>query len=334
MNLNQAAHGDREFGYIQTRMGVARKIVAGHASDPVVAERVGAWARAAARLAEPPLVAAGPVRRQHARRRGDRGRQGRGARCGSASRSTPTASTTSSRSSTQVADSDIDTLVAEYDDSYEVAPELRPGGDRRDSLRYAARIRAGPALLPRRRRLHRVHHQLPGPRRAAAAARPRGAAADGRRLRLRRRGRLEDLGAAARAQGDVRRPRRRHVVHGGLHLPPRPRRPEDPRRAHARGVPDASPPSDPSVEIHPLGIGDREDPVRLVFTAAPGPGFVVGISRPRGPVPADRQRDRGRRARRAAAQASRRPRRLEARTRPERPRPRAGCSPAARTTPS
>ncbi len=34
MNLNQAAHGDREFGYIQTRVGVARKTVAGHASRP------------------------------------------------------------------------------------------------------------------------------------------------------------------------------------------------------------------------------------------------------------------------------------------------------------
>ena len=47
MNLNQAAHGDREFGYIQTRLGVARKTVAGHVSDPAVAARIGAWARAA-----------------------------------------------------------------------------------------------------------------------------------------------------------------------------------------------------------------------------------------------------------------------------------------------
>jgi L-arabinose isomerase len=47
MNLNQAAHGDREFGYIQSRLGVARKIVAGHVSDPVVAERVETWTRAA-----------------------------------------------------------------------------------------------------------------------------------------------------------------------------------------------------------------------------------------------------------------------------------------------
>ena len=48
MNLNQAAHGDREFGYIQTRLGVARKTVVGHVSNPVVTAQVAAWSRAAA----------------------------------------------------------------------------------------------------------------------------------------------------------------------------------------------------------------------------------------------------------------------------------------------
>ncbi|MDA8343829.1 MAG: L-arabinose isomerase, partial [Actinomycetota bacterium] len=33
----------------------------------------------------------------------------------------------------------------------------------------------------------------------------------------------------------------------------------------------------PTCEVHPLAIGGREDPVRLVFDAAPGPGFVVGL---------------------------------------------------------
>ena len=47
MNLNQSAHGDREFGFLETRMGRARKTVAGHWSDPRVQERVGSWARAA-----------------------------------------------------------------------------------------------------------------------------------------------------------------------------------------------------------------------------------------------------------------------------------------------
>ena len=48
MNLNQAAHGDREFGYILTRLGIPRKIVVGHYTDPEVAEKIGTWARAAA----------------------------------------------------------------------------------------------------------------------------------------------------------------------------------------------------------------------------------------------------------------------------------------------
>ena len=34
----------------------------------------------------------------------------------------------------------------------------------------------------------------------------------------------------------------------------------------------------PSVEIHPLGIGGREDPVRMVFDAAPGPAVVLGLA--------------------------------------------------------
>src|SRR5674476_307959 len=48
MNLNQAAHGDREFGYIQTRLGVARRTVVGHVSSPIVQAKVGTWVRAAA----------------------------------------------------------------------------------------------------------------------------------------------------------------------------------------------------------------------------------------------------------------------------------------------
>ena len=51
MNLNQAAHGDREFGYVQSRLGVQRKTVAGHVSDPAVVEGVATWARAATGLA-------------------------------------------------------------------------------------------------------------------------------------------------------------------------------------------------------------------------------------------------------------------------------------------
>ena len=48
MNLNQAAHGDREFGYVQTRLGISRKTVVGHVSNPVVTPSIGTWTRAAA----------------------------------------------------------------------------------------------------------------------------------------------------------------------------------------------------------------------------------------------------------------------------------------------
>jgi L-arabinose isomerase len=47
MNLNQAAHGDREFAHIEARLGLARKTVSGHWQDPLVVARIGAWARAA-----------------------------------------------------------------------------------------------------------------------------------------------------------------------------------------------------------------------------------------------------------------------------------------------
>ena len=48
MNLNQSAHGDREFGFMVTRLGINRKVVVGHWADPVVHRQLGAWSRAAA----------------------------------------------------------------------------------------------------------------------------------------------------------------------------------------------------------------------------------------------------------------------------------------------
>ena len=47
MNLNQSAHGDREFGFIMSRMRINRKVVTGHWQDPQVQERINVWLRAA-----------------------------------------------------------------------------------------------------------------------------------------------------------------------------------------------------------------------------------------------------------------------------------------------
>ena len=47
MNLNQSAHGDREFGFIETRLRLRRKTVVGHWRDPAVVDRLATWTRAA-----------------------------------------------------------------------------------------------------------------------------------------------------------------------------------------------------------------------------------------------------------------------------------------------
>ena len=103
------------------------------------------------------------------------------------------------------------------------AARRRPTGA---ALREAARIELGLRELPRGRRLRRVHRHLRGPRRPRPAPGHRGPAADGRRLRLRGRGRLEDRRSRPGDEGDGDRPAGRHVLHGGLHLPPRPGRAE------------------------------------------------------------------------------------------------------------
>ena len=69
MNLNQSAHGDREFGYICTRLGIRRKVVAGHVSDPQTRTRIASWLAAAAGWRTSQQPARRALRRQHARRR-------------------------------------------------------------------------------------------------------------------------------------------------------------------------------------------------------------------------------------------------------------------------
>ena len=168
-------------------------------SDPVVLQRVAEWSRAAAAAAalrtHAASCASATTCATSPSPRATRSRP----RSASASRSTPTGSTTSSRSSTRSPTPTVDALVAEYEDTYDVAPELRRGGERHESLRYGARIEAGlrqfleaggyTAFTSNFEDLGGLR-QLPGLARAAA---------DGRRLRLRRRGRLEDLGARAHA---------------------------------------------------------------------------------------------------------------------------------------
>ncbi len=139
MNLNQAAHGDREFASVQTRLGVVRKTVTGHVEDPEVARRIGVWARAALgrhAMTGMRLARFGDNMRNVAVTDGDKVEAER--RFGVAVNTWGVNDLVAVVDT--VADEDIDKLCEEYADTYEVAPELLPSGERHESLRYGARI--------------------------------------------------------------------------------------------------------------------------------------------------------------------------------------------------
>ncbi|GAB4006736.1 L-arabinose isomerase [Glycomyces albus] len=274
MNLNQAAHGDREFGYMLTRLRHRRKTVVGHWADEKVQKRIGDWTRAALGWNEVQnlkLVRFGDNMRNVGVTEGDKVE----AQIKLGVQVNTFGVNELADRVAEIEEKAVDALCEEYEASYDVVAELKSGGARHLAARRRPH-RTGSALLPGRAGRQGLHRHVRGLGRAQAAPGHRRAAADGRGLRLRRRGRLEDRGPGAPDEGHGDRSRRRHVLHGGLHLQPGRRVPADPRRAHARGVPSIAA-EKPTCEIHPLGIGDREDPVRLVFTAPPGPAIAVGM---------------------------------------------------------
>ena len=201
MNLNQSAHGDREAGFIHTRMRLARKVVVGHWGDPEVHERIGAWMRAARAWHDwqgAKFCRFGDNMRQVAVTEGDK--VAAEMKFGFATNGYGVGELASAVDA--VSDSEAKDLAGEYEGRYRRRCGIAQGrrATRLASLRRAARTRI--ARIPRQRRLQGLHHHVRGPARAEAASRPRAAAPDGRRLRLRRRGRLEDGRACARDEGD------------------------------------------------------------------------------------------------------------------------------------
>ncbi|HST65635.1 MAG TPA: L-arabinose isomerase [Mycobacteriales bacterium] len=276
MNLNQAAHGDREFGYIQGRVGVVRTTVAGHVSDPRTASRVASWARAA--------VAVTTMRSLRLARFGDNMRDvavTEGDKVEAELHFGVSVNTYGVNDLAAVVDdveeAAIDALVEEYDDLFDVAPELRAGGARRKDLRYGARLEAGlrrfltdggfGAFTTNFEDLGGLR-QLPGlaVQRLMADGYGFGGEGDWKTSML-----LATLKAAAYG-----RPGGTSFMEDyTYHLGPGPQRILG---AHMLEVCPSIAAGRPTLEIHPLSIGGREDPVRLKFSAAPGPGIVVGIA--------------------------------------------------------
>jgi L-arabinose isomerase len=276
MNLNQAAHGDREFGYIQTRLGVPRKTVVGHVSNPVVLERIGAWARAAAGWAathELRLARFGDNMRNVAVTEGDKTEAE--LRFGVSVNTWGVNDLVAAVDA--VGDTAVDTLVAEYEDLYDVAPELRRTGDRHDSLRYGARQELG--LLALLDELGATAfttnfedlgalRQLPGlaVQRLMAKGFGFGAEGDWKTAVLVRAAKV--MGAGLPGGASLMEDYTYNLVPGDEKI----------LGAHMLEICPTLTTARPTLEIHPLGIGGREDPVRLVFDTDAGPGVVVSLS--------------------------------------------------------
>ncbi|MGW2278440.1 L-arabinose isomerase [Streptomyces sp. NPDC001770] len=276
MNLNQAAHGDREFGYIQSRIGVARKTVAGHVTDPATRARIAAWARAAAgraELATLKVARFGDNMRDVAVTEGDK--VDAQLRFGV---SVNTYGVNDLVAHVDAAtDSEVGELVKEYEDTYRLAAPLRAGGERHQALRYAARIEAGlrtfltdggfgafttnfedlgglrqlPGIAVQRLMTQGYGFGGEGDWKTAVLLRTLKTAADG-------------LPGGTSFMEDYT-----YDLTPGNELI---------LGAHMLEVCPSLADDVPSCEIHPLGIGGREDPVRLVFDAAAGPAVVVGLT--------------------------------------------------------
>ena len=276
MNLNQAAHGDREFGYVQSRLGVARKTVAGFAGDAAVLDRINDWARAATgwRAARSLRLARfGDNMRDVAVTEGDK--VGAQATLGVSVNGYGVNALVEAVD--EVADADVNKLVVEYEERYDVASELRRGGERHDSLRYGARIEIGlrqfleaggfDAFTTNFEDLGGLR-QLPGlaVQNLMADGYGFGGEGDWKTAAL-----LRILKVVAGDTPGGTSFMEDYTYHLG---------PGEPKilGAHMLEVCPSIAADRPSLEIHPLSIGGREDPVRLVFTAAPGPGLVVGLA--------------------------------------------------------
>ena len=280
MNLNQAAHGDREFAAVQTRLGIARKTVAGHVDDPEVARRVGVWARAAlgrAEMSTMRLARFGDNMRNVAVTEGDKVEAER--RFGVSVNTWGVNDLVAVVD--EVADADIDALVAEYADTYDVQADLLPDGDRHESLRYGARIELGmrafltdggfTAFTTNFEDLGGLR-QLPGlaVQRLMADGYGFGGEGDWKTSVM-----LRTLKVVA-GHGEVALPGGTSFMEDyTYHLVPGE---EKILGAHMLEVCPSIAEGRPKLEIHPLGIGGRDDPVRLVFDAAAGPGVVLGIA--------------------------------------------------------
>ena len=275
MNLNQAAHGDREYGFIGTRMGIARKVVVGFWQDPSVRQDIGHWARVAAGWAE--------------------GRDLKVARFGDNMREV--AVTEGNKVSAQIqfgwsvngygvgdlvervnsfSEADVDALMDEYEATYDFADDAKTAGGARDSVREQARIELGlkafldegnfGAFTTTFEDLHGLK-QLPGLAAQRLMAQGYGFAGEGdwktaALVRV-----MKTMASGQSAGTSFMEDYTYHLESGN----------EMVLGAHMLEICPSIAATKPRIEVHPLGIGGKADPARLVFDGASGPAINASL---------------------------------------------------------
>jgi L-arabinose isomerase len=275
MNLNQAAHGDREAGFIHTRMRLGRKVVVGHWSDPEVHDRIGAWMRAVRGWTDwqgAKFVRFGDNMRQVAVTDGDKV---------SAEMQLGFAVNTHGVGDlvavvNTVSEPDITALCAEYESAYKVAAALKKGGARHDELRYSARLELGMGTFLEQggykgytdtfEDLHGVR-QLPGmaSQRLMGAGYGFGGEGDWKTAALVRA--MKVMGAGLAGGTSFMEDYTYHLSPKGHQV----------LGAHMLEICPSIASGKPSIEVHPLGIGGKEDPVRMVFDAPAGEALNASL---------------------------------------------------------
>jgi L-arabinose isomerase len=264
MNLNQAAHGDREFGFICTRLRQSRKVVVGHWQDEEVQERVGAWMRAACGWAD--------TRRLKVARFGDNMREVAVTEGDKVAAQRQFGYSVSGYGVgdlvamvNEVTDAEIDRLLAEYRGAYEIKASDAQKGNLREQARVEAGLRAFlreggfSAFTTTFEDLHGLA-QLPGlaVQRLMAEGYGFGAEGDWKTAALVRAVKVMASGLPGGTS---------FMEDYTYHL-----HPNGPRvlGAHMLEVCSSIAEGKPSLEVHPLGIGGKADPARLVFSVAAG----------------------------------------------------------------
>jgi L-arabinose isomerase len=274
MNLNQSAHGDREFGFIGSRLRLDRKVVVGHWQDEEVQASLGVWARAASAWADwqsAKIARFGDNMRDVAVTEGDKveaqiklgyGVYGYGV--GDLVKVVNDAT-----------EAEMDKMVQSYLDEYDVAPALKPGGERHTSLREGARIEVGmsnflqagnfKAFTTTFEDLHGLA-QLPGlaVQRLMRDGYGFGAEGDWKTSALVRA--MKVMSAGLKGGVSFMEDYTYHFSASGDKV----------LGAHMLEICESIASNKPKLEILPLSIGGKGDPVRLIFDANTGP--AIGAS--------------------------------------------------------